>query len=58
MYETLDRRELAKHPTKQDTMLVKPKSPLHPIRFEKLNGVLIRETILKMEGPSGLDAAS
>lgn len=49
---------------RKHTTLVKLKSPLeepHPILFEKLNGALIRETILKMDGgagPSGFDAAS
>ena len=56
-----------KHPLKQPpkiTSITKPDNPIdnpHPIVFEEINGTMIRNIVLKMDGaagPSGLDAAS
>ena len=54
---------LAKQPPK-DSTIIKPGTPSdepHPVLFEEINGQMIRDTILRMDGaacPSGLDAAS
>ena len=58
---------LEKHPPKQPprhSSIIKPHVPLaepHPVLFEKINGQLIQDTVLRMDGaagPSGLDATS
>ena len=58
---------LEKHPPKQPpkkSTIIKPSTPSlepHPVLFEEVNGQMIRDTVLKMDGaagPSGLDAAS
>ena len=53
-----------KHPPKQPPVpstLIKPDSPPpepHPVMFGVIDGQLIRNTVLKMDGPSGLDATA
>ena len=58
---------LEKHPPKQPpkkSTIAKPDTPVaepHPVIFDEINGQMIRDTILRMDGaagPSGLDAAS
>ena len=58
---------LKKHPPKQplkEETMVNPNTPAtdpHPIIFERIDGQLIRNTVLRMDGaagPSGLDAAA
>ena len=58
---------LEKHPLKQPpkkSTIAKPDTPVvepHPVIFDEINGQMIRDTILRMDGaagPSGLDAAS
>ena len=65
--ETVREVLLQKHPTKQpptQTSIITPDTPLvepHLILFDKIDGQLIRSTVLRMDGaagPSGLDAAA
>ena len=65
--ETVQDVLLKKHPPKQPPRLsslfesVSPPPEPHPVMFEVIDGQLIRNTLLKMDGaagPSGLDAAA
>ena len=65
--ETVREILLKKHPPKQSpkqSSIITPDAPIiepHPVLFDKIDGLLIRSTVLRMDGaagPSGLDAAA
>ena len=65
--ETVREMLLRKHPPKQSpkqSSIITPDAPIvepHPVLFDKIDGLLIRNTVLRMDGaagPSGLDAAA
>ena len=65
--ETVREILLRKHPPKQSpkqSTIITPDAPIvepHPVLFDKIDGLLIRNTVLRMDGaagPSGLDAAA
>ena len=62
--ETVREILLRKHPPKQSpkqSSIITPDAPIvepHPVLFDKIDGLLIRNTVLRMDGtagPSGLD---
>ncbi len=65
--ETVREILLKKHPPKQSpkqSSIITPDAPIvepHPVLFDKIDGLLIRSTALRMDGaagPSGLDTAA
>ena len=63
VYDTLLEKHLPKRPAKRSAILTptRPPDQPHPVLFDGIDGEIVRDTILKMDGaagPSGLDAAS